>query len=113
MAMPEEGKKCVVRLNKWVKLSLYDVSGLWTSKTVRTIIAPSLCAPVILGLHFLEHNNIVIDHATCTVIDKTCSFDLLDEAEISPGINAVLSVATDESVLNSIQSGYVDDEFCK
>ena len=77
MAMPEEGKKHVVRLNEWVKLSLYDVSGSWTSKTVRAIIAPSLCAPVILGLPFLEHNNIVIDHAARTIIDKTCGFNLL------------------------------------
>ena len=37
----------------------------------------------------------------------------LDESEISPAINAVLSVATDESILNSIRSGYMDDEFCK
>ena len=84
MAMPEEGKKHVVRLNEWVKLSLYDVSGSWTSKTVRAIIAPSLCAPVILGLPFLEHNNIVIDHATRTVIDKTCGFDLLHLPPLPP-----------------------------
>jgi hypothetical protein len=77
MAMPEDGSKCVVQLNEWVKLSLYDVSGLWTSKTVRAVIAPSLCAPVILGLPFLSHNNIVIDHSARTVIDKISGFDLL------------------------------------
>jgi hypothetical protein len=42
-----------------------------------TIIAPSLCAPVILGLPFLAHNNIVIDHALRTAIDKCSGFDLL------------------------------------
>jgi hypothetical protein len=78
MAMPEEGKKRVVQLKEWVKLSLYDVSGQWTSKTVRAVIAPSLCAPVILGLPFLSHNNIVIDHADRTVIDKVSGFDLLN-----------------------------------
>jgi hypothetical protein len=78
MAMPDEGKKCVIELKEWVKLSVYDVSSLWTSKTVHAVIAPSLCAPVILGLPFLSHNNSVIDHATCTVIDKKSGFDLLN-----------------------------------
>jgi hypothetical protein len=68
----------VVQLTEWVKLSLYDVSNLWSSKTVRAVIAPSLCAPVILGLPFLSHNNIVIDHAARTAIDKTTGFDLLN-----------------------------------
>src|ERR1700683_5537270 len=75
--MPEEGKKRVTELNEWVKLSLYDVSGQWTSKTVRAVIVPSLCAPVTLGLLFVMHNSIVIDHADRTVIDKVSGFDLL------------------------------------
>ena len=37
-----------------------------------------LCAPVILGLPFLVHNHIVIDHADRTVIDKISGFDLLN-----------------------------------
>jgi hypothetical protein len=77
MVMPEDGSKCVIQLNEWVKLSLYDVSGLWTSKTVHAVIALSLCAPVILGLPFLSHNNIMIDHSARTVIDKMTGFDLL------------------------------------
>jgi len=44
---------------------------------VRALIAPSLCAPVILGLPFLLHNNIVIDHALRTATDKVSGFDLL------------------------------------
>ena len=78
MAMPNEGPKRVILLYEWVKLRLYDPSSFWTSKTVRAVIAPSLCAPVILGTPFLQHNNIVIDHAARTVIDKTCGFDLLN-----------------------------------
>jgi hypothetical protein len=39
---------------------------------------PSLCAPIILGLPFLLHNNIIIDHAARTVIDKLSNFDLLN-----------------------------------
>jgi hypothetical protein len=41
MAMAEGGKKDVVELRQWVKLRLYDESGVWTSKTVRAVIAPS------------------------------------------------------------------------
>jgi len=48
-----------------------------TPKTVCAIIALLLCAPVILGLSFLAHNNIFIDHACCTVIDKVSGLDLL------------------------------------
>jgi len=63
MAMPGEGPKKVIMLYEWVKLRLYDPCNYWYSKTVRAVIAPSLCASVILGTPFLAHNNIVIDHA--------------------------------------------------
>ena len=36
-----------------------------------------LCAPMILGLPFLVHNNIVVDAAARTVVNKKCNFDLL------------------------------------
>ena len=39
------------------------------------LLSPCLCAPVILGLPFLSHNNIVIDHVARTVIDKMSVFD--------------------------------------
>jgi len=77
MAIPGEGKKVVIQLSEWVKLRLYDPLGSWTARTVRAVIAPSLCAPVILGMPFLMHNNIVIDLASRTVIDKISGFDLL------------------------------------
>ena len=78
VAIPGEGKKRTIILSEWIKLRLYNPSGLWTSKTVHAVIAPSLCVPVLLGLPFLAHNKIVIDHDTRTVIDKTCGFDLLN-----------------------------------
>jgi hypothetical protein len=84
MAMPESGLKNVVQLRDWVKLSLYDQVGSWTSKTVRAVIAPSLCAPVILGLPFLQHNKIVIDHDARTAIDKESGFDLLNPTPPPP-----------------------------
>ena len=78
MAMPGEGKNRIIELKEWVKLAPYDVSGLWTSKTVCAVIAPLLCARIILGLPFLLHNNIIIDHTARTVIDKLTNFDLLN-----------------------------------
>jgi len=84
MAMENGGGKVTVELVEWVKLRLYDPSGLWFSKTVCAVIAPSLCAPVILGMPFLTHNNIVIDHAARTVIDKNCGFDLLNPVAPNP-----------------------------
>jgi hypothetical protein len=69
-------KKTFITLTEWVKLQVEDPSGLWTSHTVCALIAPNLCSPIILGLPFLAHNNIVVDHAQM-VIDKTSGFDLL------------------------------------
>ena len=64
-------------LHDWIKLHLHDPTYSWTARTICAIIAPGLCTPVILGLPFLVHNTIVVDHATCTVIDKKSGFDLL------------------------------------
>ena len=76
-AMEGAGKKVIVQLYEWVKLKVYDPSSWWTTRTVRAIIAPGLCSPVILGIPFLSHNQIVIDHDARTIIDKKCGFDLL------------------------------------
>ncbi len=67
----------VCRLTKWVKLKPHDITNAWSSRTVRTIIAPGLCSDVILGLPFLEANQIVIDHHAHTVVAKQANFDLL------------------------------------
>jgi hypothetical protein len=77
LAMGAGGKKTEYVLHDWVKLKLRDLSCFWTAKSVRAIVAPGLCAPVILGLPFLAHNNIVIDHSACTAVDKASGFDLL------------------------------------
>jgi hypothetical protein len=77
MVMLGESAKQTIELTEYVKLHLYDLSNYWTSKTVQAIIAPLLCAPVILGLPFLTHNTIIVDHAAQTETDKTTGFDLL------------------------------------
>jgi len=62
MVIPRKGQKVKIELTEWVKLRLYNPSGSWTARTVCAVIAPSLCAHVILGMPFLSHNHIVIDH---------------------------------------------------
>ena len=77
LAMTPDGEKKNIVLHEWVKLKLRDLGAFWTAQTVRAIVAPYLCAPVIAGLPFLTHNKIVIDHAARTIINKDTGFDLL------------------------------------
>lgn len=76
LAIPNNGVKHVIQLIELVKLVLYNPVRSWTSKTVCAIIAPSLCAPVILELPFLAHNNIVVDNSAQTAVDKITGFEL-------------------------------------
>ena len=78
LAMHADDKKTSVTLHKYVNLSLYDASGEYSEWTVRAIIAPNLCSPIILGLPFLCHNNIVVDYVTRSAYDKIRNFDLLN-----------------------------------
>ncbi len=48
-------------ITKYVDIQLFDPSCVWTSRSVRALIAPGLCYPIILGLPFLAHNSIVLD----------------------------------------------------
>ena len=84
MVMPGESMKWTIVLTEWVKLHLYDPSNFWTSKTVCTIITPSLCTPVILGLPFLTHNTIIVDHMARTATDKSTGFNLLHPSPPPP-----------------------------
>ena len=62
----------------YVNLSLTSLDASWTSRSVKAIVTPDLCAPVILGLPWLVHNSIVTDHSARTCIDKLKSYDLLN-----------------------------------
>ena len=73
-----DGQKNVIAFDEFVNLQLYDASGHYISKTVRAVISPSLCTPILLGLPFLKHNNIVIDIEAKTAIDKKNDFNLLN-----------------------------------
>lgn len=64
-------------LTEYVKLKLYcPVSG-WAARTVRAIIAPLLCAPIILGLPWIGFNDILVDVSLRTAICKTDGVDIL------------------------------------
>jgi hypothetical protein len=82
IAFSNEKKK--TELYYYVKLSLSSLDSAWTSRIVKAIITPGLCLPLILGLPWLEHNSIVIDHAARTCIDKINSYDLLNPPDIVP-----------------------------
>ena len=66
-------------LHDYVKLSLSSLNQMWTSCPVTALIANNLCVDILLGLPFLKHNKIVIDHELDTAIDKLYGFDLLHE----------------------------------
>jgi len=82
IAIRKEKKK--TELYYYVKLSLSSLDSAWTSCTIRVIIAPGLCLPIILGLPWLEQNHIVMDHAARTCIDKIKLYDLLNPPLILP-----------------------------
>jgi hypothetical protein len=82
VAFSNQKKK--TKLYNYVKLSLTSLDLSWTSRTVRAVVTLGLCAPIILGLPWLIHNLIVMDHATRTCIDKTTSYNLLNPAPVFP-----------------------------
>lgn len=76
VALQSESPKNIV-LNEYVHLCLSDSSFCWTSHTVHAAIAPHLSVPVLLGLPFLVHNQIIIDHELRTTVNKGAKFNLL------------------------------------
>ena len=76
LAIQPDGPK-TLKFRNFVKLKLYDFSGVYVVKTMHAMISPTLCTPVLLGLPFLKHNNIVIDVDCHTAIDKLKNFNLL------------------------------------
>ncbi|KAJ3915174.1 hypothetical protein F5877DRAFT_24035, partial [Lentinula edodes] len=63
---------------------LEDPSGVWSSRSIRALIVPSLCFPMVLGIPFLAHNFLVTDYSSRTVMDKTSGFDLMNPSACCP-----------------------------
>ena len=81
VAMKNEKKEKKIEpvlLSEYVSLSLSTLDNSWTSKPIIAIIAPGLCTKVLLGLPFLVHNRIVVDHELPSAIVKDTSVDLLN-----------------------------------
>jgi hypothetical protein len=78
LAMENNGQKIKVDFTEYITLQLHDPSALWSSKSVRAIVAHGLCVPMILGMPFLSHNNIVVDASARSAVDKKSGFDLLN-----------------------------------
>ena len=77
-------QKSKTELYYYVKLSLTSLDCTWTSLSVKAIITPGLCVPIILGLPWLAHNSIITDHSARTCIDKKTSYDLLNPVPVVP-----------------------------
>jgi hypothetical protein len=65
-------------LYEYVKITPFSPDSAYVSLTIKAVVMPSLCVPLLLGLPFLAMNHIVADFVACTAIDKRCNFDLLN-----------------------------------
>jgi hypothetical protein len=65
-------------LYEYVKITLFAPDSSYVSQTIKAVIMPGLCVPLLLGLLFLVANNIVANFTAHTAIDKKCNFDLLN-----------------------------------
>jgi len=84
VALKNSNAKQKCELFDYIKISFTSLDSVWTSRKAKAIITPGLCAPVILGLPFLQHNSIVTDHADCSCIDKKTNYDLLNPPPCLP-----------------------------
>ena len=80
VAMKDKKKKNLepVLLSEYVSLSLSTLDNSWTSKIMNAVIAPGLCTNILLGLPFLVHNRIVVDHEVPSTSVKDTLIDLLN-----------------------------------
>jgi hypothetical protein len=65
-------------LHEYVKIAPFAPDSSYVSHTIKAVVTPSLCVPLLLGLPFLSINNIVADFIARTAIDKRCDYDLLN-----------------------------------
>lgn len=68
----------ITTLSNYVELFLLSLNNIWHSYPVKALVALGLCTNVLLGLPWLEWNNIVIDHGEKSAINKKSGFDILD-----------------------------------
>lgn len=79
-----EGSPQIFTASSYCKVGPEDPLGAWSSRSVRALVVPSLCFPMVLGIPFLAHNFLVTDYSSRTVIDKTSGFDLMNPSAPCP-----------------------------
>ena len=84
VAIEDGKKKKKMTLYHFVKFTVTSTDNVWTSKIIHALVAPGLCMPIILGLPFLIHNDIITDHAERSCVDKKTGYNFLNPAPISP-----------------------------
>ncbi|KZP30599.1 hypothetical protein FIBSPDRAFT_725832, partial [Athelia psychrophila] len=72
------GEKTDISFSHVVKFRLSDPSFMYTSRIVTACIAPQLSVDVLLGLPFLEKNDIVLRAKNRTAVCQKANFDLLN-----------------------------------
>ena len=81
----EDGKKKKKKtLYNYVKFTIMSTDNFWILKVIHALVAPGLCMPIILGLPFLVHNDIVTNHAERSCVDKKTGYNFLNPAPVSP-----------------------------
>jgi hypothetical protein len=69
-------------LYEYVKITPFSPDSAYVSRTIKAVVTPNLCVPLLLGLPFLAVNHIVADFVAHTAIDKHCNFDLLNPPSV-------------------------------
>jgi hypothetical protein len=65
-------------LYEYVKITPFSPDSAYVSRTIKAVVMPNLCVPLLLGLPFLAVNHIVADFVARTAVDKRGNFDLLN-----------------------------------
>jgi hypothetical protein len=65
-------------VTEYVQLRFSLRSFAWTFRSVRCLLVDELCAPIILGMPFLSHNDLIISFSSRKCVDSCTGFDLLN-----------------------------------
>ncbi|OJT13288.1 Transposon Tf2-12 polyprotein, partial [Trametes pubescens] len=70
----------------WVKLRVRTLDSSYVSRSVRALVVPSLCSPVVLGTPFLSRNKLLVDLANRALWDPASARDLCSPSMPSPAV---------------------------
>jgi len=66
-----------ITLHEYVIVSVFSYDQDWFSVSLHALVASGLCAPLILGLPFLESNALLADFEHQTLVDKRTNINIL------------------------------------